>query len=87
MNKMNFCTKTLPAAGTVVSMVVVNRMNMPMTTTGTVDENGVVYILTIERDERFDRLPNDYRLVAWFEIPEEFSNAHGIGDPWDIIPF
>lgn len=78
--------QTLPEAGVVVGMLVCNRMNMPIMTTGTVDEAGNVLILTIERDERFDRLPLDYRLISWFEIPN-VSEEPAIGDPWDIIPF
>lgn len=76
---------TLPEPGEVVGLMLVNTTGMPCTVTGYVNEHDVSFMFSVPHG-RFINVPDAYRVVGWFEMPQ-VSGDPAIKEPWEAIPF
>lgn len=82
---MQLNQQTLPEPGEVVGLMLVNTTGMPLAATGYVNENDVAFMFSTTKT-RFINVPDMYRVVGWFAIPN-VSNDPAIKEPWEPIPF
>jgi hypothetical protein len=82
---MELNQKTLPEPGEVVGLLIVNTTGMPLSVTGYVNEHNVAFMFSTTKT-RFINVPDAYRVVGWFKMPD-VSNDPAIEEPWDAIPY